>query len=89
MAERTKVGIIVGNKTGALTRPFLPSIDIVEPVGSVPRELSEADKSTLLATKAPTSRASRSAWPRAAPPWVPHRPSGRRSHATDLRLRGV
>jgi hypothetical protein len=51
MAERVKDGIVVGSATNALTRPFLPSIDIVEPKGTVLRELTDADKSLLLATK--------------------------------------
>jgi hypothetical protein len=51
MPERVKDEIVTGNRTGKLTRPFLPSIDIVQPVGSVLRELSDADKRQLLATK--------------------------------------
>ena len=55
MAARTsstaKDHIVVGNKTGAFSRPFLPSIDIAQPAGSVLGELTEADKKQLLTTK--------------------------------------
>jgi len=54
MAERTSTAkdhIVVGNRTGAFARPFLPSIDIVQPTGSVLGELTEADKKQLLVTK--------------------------------------
>ena len=54
MAARTSTSkdhIVVSNKTGAFARPFLPSIDIVQPTTSVLGELTEADKKQLLVTK--------------------------------------
>jgi hypothetical protein len=50
-ARTTKDNIVVGNRTGAFARPFLPSIDIVQPAGSVLGELTDADKKQLLVTK--------------------------------------
>lgn len=51
MAERAKDQIVVNDRTGAIARPFVPSIDIVQPARSLLGELTDADKRELLTTK--------------------------------------